>query len=67
MAGRYEHEVAELREGMGGGAKSGSRPEKVRGGHACECWQLKAVPAVDVRGRSGPGGGALPTVERPVS
>ncbi len=69
MAGRYEFMVAELREGMIGGKMSGSKLEKALNEHAREGWQLKAITAVEVKGRIGPGGveGVLVTFERPVS
>ena len=68
MAGRYEYMVAELREGMVGGMMSGIKLEKVLNEHAREGWQLKAITAVEVKGRIGPGGveGVLVTFERPV-
>ena len=67
MAGRYEYKVVELREGMLGGKMSGEKLEKVLNEHAREGWQLKAVTAVEVKGRIGPGGveGVLVTLERP--
>jgi hypothetical protein len=69
VAGRYEYKVAELREGMVGGKMSGDKLEKVLNQHAQEGWQLKAITAVEVKGRIGPGGveGVLVTFERPVS
>ena len=69
MAGRYEYKVAELREGMVGGKMSGGKLEKVLNEHAREGWQLKAITAVEVKGRIGPGGveGVLVTFERPLS
>jgi hypothetical protein len=69
VAGRYEYKVAELREGMVGGKMSGDKLEKVLNEHAREGWQLKAITAVEVKGRIGPGGveGVLVTFERPVS
>jgi predicted ABC-type sugar transport system permease subunit len=69
VAGRYEYKVAELREGMVGGKMSGSKLEKVLNEHAGEGWQLKAITAVEVKGRIGPGGveGVLVTFERPLS
>ena len=68
MAGRYEYMVAELREGMVGGKMSGSKLEKVLNEHAREGWQLKAITAVEVKGRIGPSGveGVLVTFERPL-
>jgi hypothetical protein len=69
MAGRYEYKVEELREGMLGGKMSGEKLEKVLNDHAREGWQLKAITAVEVKGRIGPGGveGVLVTFERPTS
>jgi hypothetical protein len=66
MAGRYEYQVVELREGMLGGKMSGDKLEKVLNEHAREGWQLKAITAVEVKGRIGPGGveGVLVTFER---
>jgi hypothetical protein len=68
MAGRYEYKVEEIREGMLGGKMSGDKLEKVLNDHAREGWQLKAITAVEVKGRVGPGGveGVLVTFERPV-
>jgi hypothetical protein len=67
--GRYEYKVVELREGLMGGKMSGDKLEKVLNEHAREGWQLKAVTAVEVKGRIGPGGveGVLVTLERPAS
>ena len=69
MAVRYEYKVEEIREGMLGGKMSGDKLEKVLNDHAREGWQLKAVTAVEVKGRVGPGGveGVLVTFERPVA
>ena len=66
MAGNYEYKVVELREGLVGGKVSGSKLEKVLNEHAREGWQLKAITAVEVKGRIGPGGveGVLVTFER---
>ena len=68
MAARYEYKVEELREGMIGGKMSGGKLEKVLNDNADEGWQLKAITAVEVKGRVGPGGveGLLVTFERPV-
>ncbi len=68
MAGYYEYRVVELREGLVGGKMSGGKLEKVLNEHAREGWQLKAITAVEVKGRIGPGGveGVLVTFERPV-
>lgn len=69
MANRYEYKVAELREGLIGGKMSGDKLEKVLNQHAAEGWQLKAITAVEVKGRVGPGGveGVLVTFERAIS
>jgi predicted ABC-type sugar transport system permease subunit len=56
MAGRFEYKVVELREGLLGGKMSGDRLEKELNGHAGKGWQLKAITAVEVKGRTGPGG-----------
>lgn len=65
---RYEYTVAQLREGMIGGKLSGDKLQKVLNEHAVQGWRLKAITAVDVKGRVGPGGveGVLVTFERPV-
>ena len=65
---RYEYTVAEVREGMIGGKISGDKLQKTLNTHAKQGWQLKAITAVDVKGRVGPGGveGLLVTFERPV-
>ncbi len=69
MAGRYEYKVEEIREGMIGGKMSGDKLEKVLNQNAAEGWQLKAITAVAVKGRIGPGGveGVLVTFERPAT
>ncbi len=69
MAGRYEYRVVELREGLLGGKMSGDKLEKVLNEQAREGWQLKAITAVEVKGRIGPGGveGVLVTFERPLA
>jgi len=68
MAGRYEYKVVELREGLIGGKMSGQKLEKVLNDHAAQGWQLRAITAVEVKGRIGPGGveGVLVTFERGV-
>ena len=68
MAGRYEYKVEEIREGMIGGKMSGEKLQRVLNQHAAEGWQLKAITAVEVKGRVGPGGveGVLVTFERQV-
>ena len=69
MAGRYEYKVEEIRERMLGGKMSGEKLEKILNERAREGWQLRAITAVEVKGRVGPGGveGVLVTFERPVS
>ena len=68
MANRYEYTVVELREGMLGGKMSGEKLQNVLNQYAAQGWQLKAITAVEVKGRVGPGGveGVLVTFERPV-
>jgi hypothetical protein len=67
MAARYEYKVEEVREGMIGGKMSGGKLENLLNEHAGQGWQLKAITAVEVKGRVGPGGvdGLLVTFERP--
>lgn len=64
--GMYEYKVVEMREGMIGGKMSGDKLEKTLNDHARQGWQLKAMTAVEVKGRIGPGGveGVLVTFER---
>jgi Domain of unknown function (DUF4177) len=66
MPNRYEYKVIELRERMIGGKMSGDKLEKLLNEHAAQGWQLKAITAVEVKGRIGPGGveGVLVTLER---
>ena len=66
MADRHEYKVVEVREGLIGGKMSGNKLEKVLNEHAMQGWQLKAITAVEVKGRLGPGGveGVLITFER---
>jgi hypothetical protein len=54
---------------MLGGKMSGDKLEKVLNDQARDGWQLKAITAVEVKGRVGPGGveGVLVTFERPVA
>ena len=68
MANRYEYAVVELREGMLGGKMSGEKLQNVLNQQAAQGWQHKAITAVEVKGRVGPGGveGVLVTFERPV-
>ena len=65
---RYEYKVVELREGMLGGKMSGNKLQDVLNDHAEDGWQVKAVTAVEVKGRVVPGGvdGVLVTLERPL-
>jgi hypothetical protein len=67
MATGYEYKVVELREGWLGGKMSGDKLEKILNDQADDGWQLKAITAVEVKGRVGPGGveGVLVTFERP--
>lgn len=62
----YEYKVVQLREGMIGGKMSDTKLERVLNEWAAKGWQLKAITAVDVKGRVGPGGveGLLVTFER---
>ncbi len=68
MPTMYEYKVVELREGLIGGKMSGDKLEKTLNEHARKGWQLKAISAVEVKGRIGPGGveGVLVTFERAV-
>jgi hypothetical protein len=68
MAARFEYKVDEIREGMLGGKMSGDKLQKVLNDRAADGWQLRAITAVEVKGRVGPGGvdGVLVTFERPV-
>ena len=67
MAQSFEYKVIELRESMVGGKMSGDKLEKTLNEHGRQGWQLKAVTAVEIKGRLGPGGveGVLVTFERP--
>jgi hypothetical protein len=69
VAQRFEYKVVELREGLVGGKMSGDKLEKVLNQHAREGWQLKAITAVEIKGRIGPGAveGVLVTLERPTA
>src|SRR3954453_15834040 len=62
-----QYKVVELREGLLGGKMSGDKLEKVLNEHGQQGWALKAITAVEVKGRVGPGGveGVLVTFERP--
>jgi hypothetical protein len=63
----YTYKVVEVREKMFGGKMSGEKLENLLNEHASQGWQLKAITAVEVKGRVGPGGvdGLLVTFERP--
>ncbi len=63
----YEYKVVQLREGLVGGKMSADKLEKTLNEYAGKGWQLKAITAVEVKGRIGPGGvdGVLVTFERP--
>ena len=68
MTARYEYKVVQLRESLMGGKVSGDKLQKALNDEAREGWQLKAITAVEVKGRLGPGGveGVLVTFERPL-
>jgi hypothetical protein len=61
-----QYKVVELREGLIGGKMSGDKLEKVLNDHGSKGWTLKAITAVEVKGRVGPGGvdGVLVTFEK---
>jgi hypothetical protein len=61
-----QYKVVELREGLIGGKMSGGKLEKVLNEHGSNGWTLKAITAVEVKGRVGPGGveGVLVTFEK---
>jgi Domain of unknown function (DUF4177) len=61
-----QYKVVELREGLIGGKMSGGKLEKVLNEHGSQGWSLKAITAVEVKGRVGPGGveGILITFEK---
>jgi predicted ABC-type sugar transport system permease subunit len=63
----YTYKVVELREKLLGGKMSGGKLENLLNEQAGQGWQLKAITAVEVKGRVGPGGvdGLLVTFERP--
>ena len=67
MTQRYEYLVEEIREGLMGGKMSGDKVQKLLNDKAKDGWQMKALTAVEVKGRIGPGGtdGVLVTFERP--
>lgn len=61
-----QYKVVELREGMIGAKISGEKLEKVLNEYGSNGWRLKAITAVAVKGRVGPGGveGILVTFEK---
>jgi hypothetical protein len=63
---QYAYRVVELREGLMGGKMSGEKLEKILNQQAAEGWRLRAITAVEIKGRVGPGGveGVLVTFER---
>jgi Domain of unknown function (DUF4177) len=65
---QVEYKVLELREGLFGGKMSGEKLERLLNENARQGWHLKAITAVEVKGRIGPGGveGVLITFEREV-
>jgi hypothetical protein len=62
----YSYRVVEVRQKLIGGKMSGDKLEKLLNEHGSQGWQLKAITAVEVKGRVGPGGveGLLVTFER---
>ena len=62
----YEYKVEQVREGMIGGKMSPEKLERLLNDHGKQGWRLKAITAVEVKGRVGPGGvdGVLVTFER---
>ena len=62
----FTYKVVEVREKMIGGKMSGDKLESLLNDHAKQGWRLKAITAVEVKGRVGPGGvdGLLVTFER---
>ena len=62
----YEYKVVQVREGLIGGKMSPEKVEKVLNEWARKGWQVKAITAVEVKGRIGPGGteGVMVTFER---
>lgn len=62
----FAYKVVEIREKMIGGKMSGDKLERLLNDHGSQGWQLKAITAVEVKGRMGPGGveGLLVTFER---
>jgi hypothetical protein len=62
----HTYKVVEVREKMIGGKMSGEKLERLLNEHAREGWRLRAITAVEVKGRVGPGGvdGLLVTFER---
>jgi hypothetical protein len=66
MAQTWEYKVVQVRERLVGGKMSPDKLEKVLNEHGGAGWQLKAITAVEVKGRLGPGSveGILVTFER---
>jgi hypothetical protein len=62
----YEYKVVQVREGLIGGKMSAGKLESTLNEWASKGWQCKAITAVEVKGRIGPGGteGVLVTFER---
>ena len=62
----FAYKVVEIREKMIGGKMSGDKLERLLNEHGSQGWHLKAITAVEVKGRMGPGGveGLLVTFER---
>src|SRR6185436_20700972 len=50
-SGMPQYKVVELREGLIGGKMSGEKLEKVLNEHGSQCWVLKSITAVEVKGR----------------
>jgi hypothetical protein len=67
MAPQVEYKVLEVREGLSAG-RCLAKVERLLNEHARQGWHLKAITAVEVKGRVGPGGveGVLITFEREV-
>ena len=65
----YEYKVVQVREGLIGGKMSAGKLEGTLNEWAAKGWQVKAITAVEVKGRIGPGGteGVLVTFERATS
>jgi hypothetical protein len=61
-----QYKVVEIKESLVGGKMSGAKLEKILNDHGSQGWSLKAITAVEIKGRMGPGGveGVLVTFER---